>query len=100
VIPHNRNWIQELHRFQRGTSQGFPVYDDPKTWVIGSNPTLNDDTKHPLSVTFEPTGCGRVLYSTYHTSISTVATLDPQERILIFLLMEVGGCSALPPIDQ
>ena len=100
VIRHNRNWVLGLHRFQRGTSQGFPVYDEPRSWIIGSNPTLDDDVKHPLSITFEPTGCGRVLYSTYHTSTSTLTTLDPQERILVFLLMEVSGCSALPPIDE
>jgi hypothetical protein len=97
AITLNRNWLAALHRVQRGTSGGFPVYDQPRTWVAGSDPARAG--KQPLSVTFEPTGCGRVLYSTFHTSPVSSFALSPQERILVYLLLEVAECSALPPVD-
>lgn len=48
----------------------------------------------PLSVIF-PYGCGRVLYSTYHT-VGEIggghAGLDIQEKIIVYLLFESGLC--------
>ena len=43
-------------------------------------------------MSFEPAGCGRVLFSTYHTTESQHAGLYPQERILLYLIMEIGTC--------
>jgi hypothetical protein len=55
--------------------------------------------KKALSVTYEPAGCGRVLYSTYHTTDFTHEGLAPQERILAYLIMEIGICKDGPIID-
>lgn len=65
-------------------------------WVQGN---WGDDSIHPFTVTFEPEGCGRVLYSTYHTSEAEHTGLTPQERVLVFLIMELGVCIDAPDID-
>ncbi|MGE5181990.1 MAG: hypothetical protein ACM31C_08005, partial [Acidobacteriota bacterium] len=78
---------------------GQPIYDDPKAWVTGSDGTHGP---HPLSVTYEPAGCGKVLYSTFQTSGASAseshAGLMPQERILLFLIMEISACTENPVI--
>lgn len=95
----NWNFVASLHPVQVGMNNGQPVMDMPKTWVTGSNGgPLGGGTRHALTVTFEPAGCGRVVYSTYHTTESTHAGLYPQERILLYLIMEIGVCSDNPVI--
>lgn len=100
VIDGNWNWIAALDdTVQTGVdAEGLPIYDVPKTWVIGSRP-FSDGAKRPLTVTFEPTGCGRVLYSTYHTADFDHVGLHPQERVLLFLIAEIGVCSEAPVVD-
>jgi hypothetical protein len=99
----NWNWIKQLNAVPVGNNaQGMPVIDTPKAWVNGSNPLPiggGGATKHPLTVTFEPAGCGRVLYSTYHTTDSQHTGLFPQERILLYLMMEIGVCSDNPVVE-
>jgi hypothetical protein len=77
-------------------SSGNPVLETPTTWVSGDEDGAGD---HPLTVTFEPGGCGRVVYSTYHTADTTHVGLVPQERILAYLVMEIGVCSDEPVIE-
>ncbi len=62
------------------------------TWVEGD---WEGAGLHPLTVTFEPQGCGRVLYSTYHTTESAHLGLVPQERILLYMILEIGTCRLL-----
>lgn len=98
----NWNFIQQLTQIQIGVDMnGQPVMDTPKAWVTGSNPGPfgGGGTRHPLTVTFEPAGCGRVMYSTYHTTEGGGHKgLYPQERILLYLIMEIGVCSDNPVI--
>jgi hypothetical protein len=98
-VVDNWNYITKLQSVQIGTdNQGLPVYDDPKGWIVGSDPNV-DSTKRPLSVTYQPTGCGRVLYSTYQTSGASAADkhvgLTTQERVLLFLIMEIQICNSV-----
>jgi hypothetical protein len=97
----NWNWIRSLNAVRVGSdAQGAPVIDTPKAWVSGSNiGLLGSGGKHPLTVTFEPAGCGRVLYSTYHTTPSQHTGLFPQERILLYLMMEIGVCIDNPIVQ-
>lgn len=97
-IEGNWNHIEGLHAVTVGTDDmGNPIIDNPVKYVIG------DDTaggpKKPLTVTYEPAGCGRVLYSTYHTTHSTHVGLAPQERVLVYLIMEIGVCKDDIEID-
>ena len=96
----NWNFIQQLTQIQIGVdTNGQPVMDTPKAWVTGTNSgPFGGGTRHPLTVTFEPAGCGRVMYSTYHTTEGGHRGLYPQERILLYLIMEIGVCSDNPVI--
>ncbi len=89
------NVVENLQRTLIGyDDEGLPVYDDPEAWVIGS--VNGTGAKKPLTVTFEPGGCGRVLYSTYHTTGTPHDGLVPQERVLLYLIMEIGICKTGP----
>lgn len=107
INPHNFeavdnwNYIQQVVPVQVGVdANNQPVFDMPHVYVTGSNPQPfgGGGQRHPLTVTFEPAGCGRVLYSTYHTSQFGHPGLYPQERILLYLIMEIGVCSDNPVI--
>ena len=97
-ITGNWNHIEALTSVQVGVDQeGFPVDDIPKAYIIGDDGLGGG--KKPLTVTYEPTGCGRVLYSTYHTTEGTHTGLVPQERVLLYLIMEIGVCKEGPVVD-
>ncbi len=68
---------------------GKDVTITPKVWVNGVKP----GGAKPTTVSFEQ-GCGRVLFSTYHTESS--ATVMPQERALLYVLLEVSVCTEAP----
>jgi hypothetical protein len=101
LIDHHYNRINALTPVQVGVDeQGAPIINTPKVWLEGSARGGTAGQKYPYSVTFEPTGCGRVLYSTYETSGAAHASLYPQERVLLYLIMEIGVCTAVvPPVD-
>ncbi len=97
-IGGNWNHISGLNSVTLGMDdEGFPIVDEPKAFVIGDDGMAGG--KKPLTVTFEPVGCGRVLYSTYHTTDHTHDGLVPQERILLYLIMEIGVCHAGPIVE-
>jgi hypothetical protein len=100
TVAHNWNYITKLTSVMKGTDDmGNPVYDDPKSWVTGS---YGSNGAGPLAVTYEPAGCGKVLYSTFQTSGASAAEmhagLTPQERVLLFLIMEISSCTQNPII--
>ena len=72
-------------------AQNEEVIDRPKVWVIGGSED-EPEPKRPMTVTYEPTGCGRVLYTTYHTTDELHEGLVQQERILMYMLMEISVC--------
>lgn len=95
----NWNWIKSTTPVRVGTDMtGAPIFDEPRLWVEGSGAPAAPAGKHPLTVTFHPPGCGRVLYSTYHTAPGTHRGLLPQERVLLYLILELGVCNNNPPI--
>lgn len=101
TVEDNWNWIDSLHAHVKGTDgMGQPVYDDPKAWLVGSD---GSHGPRPLAVTYEPTGCGKVLYSTFQTSGASAAEshvgLMPQERVLLFLIMEITACTDNPVLQ-
>jgi len=98
------NWdhIAETVAVQLGVdNEGFPITDTPRQFIIGDDngtpsTCIGNTGCAPLTVTFEPVGCGRVLYSTYHTTNDTHLGLVPQERVLAYLIMEIGVCKSGP----
>jgi hypothetical protein len=94
----NWNIIKKTNSVDLGVDEnGDPVIDVPKTYVIGDTPS--GGSKQAQTATFEPAGCGRVLYTTYHSVPGQHVGLVPQERILAYLLMEIGVCKAGPNVD-
>jgi hypothetical protein len=73
-------------------SEGKLVTITPKVWVSAKRVS----TTTPATVSFE-NGCGRVLFSTYHTEGNGNAALLAQEKALLYLLLEVGVCVGQPP---
>lgn len=99
-VHHNWNWIESLNAVMKGVDdQNMPVYDDPKAWVTASDGTHG---ARPVAVTYEPAGCGKVLFSTFQTSGASASDshvgLTVQERVLLFLIMEISSCTENPII--
>jgi hypothetical protein len=68
---------------------------DAKTNVLvtGNVSWSGGSGSQPLTVEFTRNDCGRVIFSSYHTSGTSSSTgLLPQERILEYLMVEVGTC--------
>jgi hypothetical protein len=68
-----------------------PVTVTPKVWVWADT----GQGVHPSTISFERS-CGRVLFSTYHTEGTGGATLIPQEKALLYVLLEVAVCQNQP----
>ena len=59
----------------------------PASWTGGTGDV-------PLTASFEVNHCGRVIFSSYHTD-SGSTSLKPQERILEYLMLQVGQCTEI-----
>jgi hypothetical protein len=77
--------ITGVHTHADTDAQGQPVMETPKVWVHASG--------NPATTSFKY-GCGRVLYSTYHTqpTAETNGPLEPQALSLLYLILEIGVC--------
>lgn len=69
---------------------------DPTIWVRAAVPDVGP---RPATVSFEY-GCGRAMFSTYHTEGDGGPQLLPQERALLYVLLEVAVCVGDIPIPQ
>ena len=67
------------------------------TWVEGpcgscSNPQM----VRPMAITGQY-GCGRMMYSTFENSSDNHPGLNPQELVLLYMILEIGVCFEKPP---
>ena len=65
-------------------------------WVEGPCQTCAPTDVRPMTVSAE-FGCGRMMFSTYHTNETAHAGLSPQELILLYIILEIGVCHDQPP---
>jgi hypothetical protein len=65
-------------------------------WVEGPCETCSAGGVRPMTVSAE-FGCGRMMFSTYHTNESAHSGLSPQELILLYIILEIGVCHDEPP---
>ena len=70
--------------------------DVPEVHVVGKA-SLDPALDLPLTVTFNPAGCGQVLYSGYHVSDHAHAGLNGQDRLMTYMLMNMGECPTSTP---
>lgn len=82
----NYTRIDSVHSAPGPDKTGATVTIDPKVWMRGGDQQVH-------TVSFEQ-GCGRTLFSTYHSEAS--GSLLPQERALLYILLEVSVCTASP----
>jgi hypothetical protein len=77
--------IAGVHATIDTDAKGKPVSETPKVWVHADSDPATTSFKH---------GCGRVLYTTYHTQPTAEASapLEPQALSLLYLILEIGVC--------
>ena len=84
--------FQTAWAVQRGTNAAAKVWVSGHVTGIG----VSLDPARPLTTSWDfvdhdKTGCGRIIFSSYHTH-GDQSTLLPQERVLEYLMLEIGGC--------
>jgi hypothetical protein len=80
---------------QAPAPEGGLIDVTPKVWVQA----MTGGAGNPATVSFE-FGCGRGLFSTYHTEGDGGSALLPQELALLYVLLEVGVCFDPPPVPN
>jgi hypothetical protein len=108
TLKENWDWIMNLTEGYIGDDpENGPQYAKPDVIVEGPHEdgvswqSLPANQIYPLTIGF-PYGCGRVLYTTYHTvgEMGTGHTgIEIQERILVYLIMELGVCQTGPVLE-
>lgn len=83
--------LDGVHPKMDADAKGAPVTSTPKVWVEASSAPATTSFQH---------GCGRVLYTTYHTqpTSETNSKLEPQALALLYLILEVGVCIDPPGV--
>jgi hypothetical protein len=67
------------------------------TWVEGPCGACSDSSSvRPMTVSGQY-GCGRMMFSTYHTTEISHGGLTPQELVLLYIILEIGVCHGEPP---
>lgn len=67
------------------------------TWVEGPCDVCSDSSSaRPMTVSGQY-GCGRMMFSTYHTTEISHQGLTPQELVLLYIILEIGVCHGEPP---
>ncbi|MCA9686254.1 MAG: hypothetical protein KC457_29065 [Myxococcales bacterium] len=93
----NYSGIDAIYDIYVQNDMGEDVNVGHHTWVEGpcwscSNP----QQPRPMAVT-GTWGCGRMMYSTFENSSSAHAGLNPQELVLLYMILEIGVCFGDPP---
>ncbi len=99
-IDFEENWdcIVSLGAVPGTDPDGTPITIVPDTYCEGAVTRSHDGCmtpNAPLTLTF-PYGCGKVLYTTYHT-VGEMGGPHPelliQEMILVYMILEIGLCT-------
>lgn len=91
------NWtmVDKVNTVSTTDVDGNPAMVTPKVWVTAQT---SSEGPRPATVSFER-GCGRVLFSTYHTEGTGGTELLPQEKALLYVLLEVAVCVGTPIVE-
>jgi len=65
-------------------------------WVEGPCGACSPSSVRPMTMTARY-GCGRLLFSTYHTTEMSHPGLIPQELVLLYIILEITVCDENPP---
>jgi len=96
----NYTGIDAVHEIIVQDDEGNDVNVGPYAWVNGPCTSCSGDpfTFRPMAVTGQ-WGCGRMMYSTFENSSIPHLGLNPQELVLLYMILEIGVCQEelLPP---
>ena len=93
----NYSGIDATHDIIVQDNDGNDVNVGPYTWVAGPCSSCSDPaTFRPMAVTGQ-FGCGRIMYSTFENSSVAHNGLNPQELMLLYMILEIGVCHDTPP---
>jgi hypothetical protein len=93
------NWsgLDATHDIFVQNMEGEQVDVGHHTWVEGPCGACNDQNSvRPMTVSGQY-GCGRMMFSTYHTTEYAHSGLTPQELVLLYIILEIGVCHGEPP---
>ena len=91
TLQRNYTTIASVNPVETTDAAGVAKTVTPHVWVSGAKAA---GKKAPATVSFEH-GCGRVLFSSYHTEPFS-NDLTPQERALLGILLEASVCNDSP----
>ncbi len=94
----NYSGIDVIHEVIVQDADGNDVNVGPYAWVNGPCTSCNADpfTFRPMAITGQ-WGCGRMMYSTFENSSIPHNGLNPQELVLLYMILEIGVCHDMPP---
>ena len=93
------NWsgIDETPNVTAMNMEGEEVDVGHHAWVTGPCHACDPvGTDRPMTVSAQY-GCGRMMFSTYHTEEAVHSGLSPQELVLLYIILEIGICHDEPP---
>ncbi len=91
--------VKSIHKLPTPGPDEQQKYDlMPTAWVLGDVPGYAG--LRPMTISYHY-GCGMVMFSTYHSegSKGVGAELLPQEKALIYILLEVAVCITPPKVN-
>jgi hypothetical protein len=96
----NYSGIEAVHDIFVPNAAGQLVNVGPYTWVSGpcTSCVANPVVARPMAITGQY-GCGRMMYSTFENSSEAHQGLNPQELVLLYMILEIGTCQddLVPP---
>jgi hypothetical protein len=94
----NYSGIDAVYEIIVQDDEGNDVNVGPYTWVNGPCTSCVSDpfTFRPMAITGQ-WGCGRMMYSTFENSSVAHNGLNPQELVLLYMILEIGVCHDKPP---
>jgi hypothetical protein len=96
-LVHNWSGIDAIYPVMVENDEGEQVDVGHRAWVEGPCPVCTPaETVRPMTISAEY-GCGRMMFSTYHTDEGEHLGLTPQELILLYIILEIGVCHETPP---
>ncbi|MCX4247420.1 hypothetical protein [Paraliomyxa miuraensis] len=94
----NYTGIETVHDVIVQDDEGNDVNVGHHTWVTGpcTSCTTDPATFRAMAVS-GGWGCGRMMYSTFENSSMAHQGLNPQELVLLYMILEIGVCHDKPP---
>jgi hypothetical protein len=93
----NYSGIDQVSEILVENEDGEDVNVGHKTWVEGPCSSCSDPgLTRPMAISGQY-GCGRMMYSTFENSSTNHVGLNPQELVLLYMILEIGVCFGEPP---